>query len=278
MNTTLINGKQLSERRLNALANEIRSLDRKPGLAIILIGDNPESALYVALKDKAARSIGMQVHIYRFPTQTPEHEIIDAISFLNSDDDIDGIIVQLPLPSSISTDAIMSAVDPDKDADGFLERNRTLLLAGAPYVEPVLGRVILEIIDSVAIDLTGKSIIILSGNPIFLEPISYMLGSRGAHVHVTLPTDPHFHEQVKESDLIISALGEPGVIHRHDIKENAALIDIGITKRGGKIFGDVDPDVDGKALWRTPVPGGVGPLTVAMLLDNVVRLYKKSTA
>ncbi len=273
MKTTLINGSAISQEILGTVADRVHMLDRKPGLAIILVGTNPESTLYVKLKQQAANKVGIQTHLYSFPDNAPTEEIIAAIRFLNDDDEVDGIIVQLPLPDGQDAEKILNAVDPDKDADGFLERNRTLLLTDAPYVLPVLARVIETILDRTNLDLNDKRAAIISDNDVFATPIAHLLRARGAATDIVQPAAEQ--KGVRDADLIISASGLPLSITKEHIKEGAAIIDIGITKKGNQVYGDVDPLVDGTALWRTPVPGGVGPMTVALLLDNVVELNKK---
>lgn len=276
MKTTLIDGNAISRDILGSVAATVRTLDRKPGLAVVLVGSHPESALYVKLKQNAAHKVGIQTHIYTFPENASDDAIISAIRFLNRDDDVDGIIVQLPLPAGHDTDAILGALDPDKDADGFLERNRTLLLNDRPYVTPVLVRVIERILNDTGLNLEGKSAAIISDSAVFCEPIAHILRTRGASVSIVEPAQAQSRESLGGADLVITATGLPFSVSKDAIKPGAALIDIGISKYESTVRGDIDPQVDSVALWRTPVPGGVGPITVAMLLDNVLKLYEKS--
>jgi methylenetetrahydrofolate dehydrogenase (NADP+)/methenyltetrahydrofolate cyclohydrolase len=254
MSAQLLDGKKLAEKILLQVKDKVATMDVKPGLAAILVGDNEASKIYIKLKEKACLEAGINFCSYLFPANYKEEQIIEAIKFLNIDTDIQGILVQLPLPEGFDTDKIIQAIDPKKDIDGFQPNS--------PFTSPTaLG--ILELLKETKTDLKNKNIVILSNSPEFTEPFKKLLPNSDLSSQLS---------DIKESDVLIVALGKPHFIKPDMIKKDAVLIDVGISKVNGKTIGDIDPACDEIASWRSPVPGGVGPMTVAMLLQNLVNV------
>lgn len=274
----IINGKNLAERIKNEVAAEIFKLKGlRPNLAIILVGDREDSVLYVNLKEKEAKTVGIDTHIYRCPADVTEREIYDTIDFLNKDQAIDAILVQLPLPDGFDTDGIIRALDPAKDVDRFHPNNLKALLSGCDRndVTPPLLSVILEMLKSIDYDVKEKKVCVIANSEIFGKSVKKVLECFGGKVVVANFNDSDLMEKTTMADLLITAIGKPRFINKEMIKEKAVIIDIGIAKEGEKIYGDVDFEaVKEKADFITPVPGGVGPMTIAMLFKGTLELYK----
>ena len=250
MPAKLIDGKKLADKILEDLKFKITKLDKKPGLAVILVGNNPASEIYIKLKKEACEKVGVNFHSYLLESDTKEEKIIEVINFLNNDPDINGILVQLPLPKGFNTDKIIQAIDPQKDIDGFHPKSK--------FTSPnILG--IIELLKSTATNLDNKKITILSNSDKFIEPFKKLL-----------PKSKINSKDLK-ADILIVAKGKPNYIKPAMIKKDAILIDVGINRIKNNIIGDIDPQCDKIASWRSPVPGGVGPMTIAMLLKNLVR-------
>lgn len=253
----------------------------KPKLAIILIGENKASKIYCELKRKAGKRIGIRVTILKFEASAKEENIIKKIDFLNKDKFIDGIIVQLPLPKSFNTDKIIEAISPEKDVDGFHRINRELLKKGKnPCLFPVLPSAILIALTSANHQLKRKKIISLVNSRVFGENLRNFFKLKGIKIkNILFKRTPLFKlkSELKSADVLITVLGLPKLIKREMIKDKAILIDAGITylpKR--KVVGDVDKQsVEGKAVFLTPIIGGIGPLTVALLLRNTYLAFQK---
>jgi methylenetetrahydrofolate dehydrogenase (NADP+)/methenyltetrahydrofolate cyclohydrolase len=275
----LIDGKALAEKIKDDLIKEIIKLKgEQPNLAIIIVGERADSALYVGLKEKEGEKVGIDIHTYKCSVDTSEREIFEMIKFLNADEKIDGILVQLPLPEGFDTDGIIMAIDPSKDLDGFHPNNLERLFNSCDHEQyiPPLIKVVLEIIKSINYDLQWKKVCIIANSDVFGRSLAWVLKCKNAHTDTTNLGDPFFAEKMNVADVVISAIGKPRFIKKDMIKEGAVLIDIGITKVENKVFGDVDyEDVKEKAGYITPVPGGVGPMTIAMTFKNALELYKR---
>lgn len=275
----IINGKEIAEKIKDNIVAEVLALkERHPNLAIILVGEREDSQLYVKLKEQEAKKVGIDSHLYKCADNINEKEIIDMINFLNRDDSIDGILIQLPLPAGMNTDKIISTISPEKDVDGFHPENLKLLenVKEKESILPPLIKVVLKIIDSIPCDLRGKKVCLIVNSDIFGKPLNFALSARGAEVESIKHDDQDFRKKTSQADVLITAIGKPHFIKKSMIKEGAIIIDIGITKVGEKTLGDVDfEDVETKAGYITPVPGGVGPITIAMALENTLELYKK---
>lgn len=273
----IIDGIKISDSIKHDIRKEIVDGKLQPGLAIVLVGNDEASKIYVNLKQKACNSVGIGFHKYLFKEKESEQNIIDTINFLNHDNEIDAIIVQLPLPKKFNTQKIINCIDPKKDVDGFHPENIKKLLQGNPYIEPVMNQTIRQALAYTSEDLKNKKAIILGNSHEFIEPIEKMLENMkisSSHAHIQ---ENNWQEKIRVSDILITAVGEPFLIKSSMIKKGAIIIDVGINKVGNATVGDVDyTDVFEKCSHITPVPGGIGPITIAYLLKNTLELHKKN--
>jgi len=274
-----IDGKSLAEKVKDKIAKEVfKSLEKggeRPSLAIILVGSLSDSQLYVSLKEREARKLGIDTHRYELEETVSEAEILETVKFLNNDDSVDAILIQLPLPEHINTEKIMSALDPKKDADGFLDNHPDYVMS------PVLSAVKLMLEDT-KIDSSNLVAGALYNSEVFGQALKKLLKDYGFLKVIGITgRDADEVKKVSSSvNVLVTAIGVPLFIKDNMIKDDAVIIDIGITKVGTKVCGDVDYDsVKHKVSFISPVPGGVGPLTIAFLLKNVLEIYKnKKTA
>lgn len=282
----IIDGRALAEKIKDEVVKEIaggRKGDAllncpRPNLAIILVGEREDSKLYVGLKQKEAQKVGIDTHLYRLEENISEQELLDTINYLNNDELIDAILVQLPLPEAIDTDKIIGAIRPDKDVDGFHPANLKIINDACDHghILPPVFDAVLEMLKSIKYELAGEQVCIIANSDIFGKSLAKVLECRGAITAVVRPDDGKMANMAKIADLLITAAGKPKLINGNMIKKGAVLIDIGISKEGGKVVGDVDfGDVDDMASFVSPVPGGVGPLTIACAFRNVVALYRR---
>jgi len=274
MPAQIIDGKKIAAEIRAEIKKEITESGITPGLAVILVGADPASHLYVGLKEKAAAEVGIHFEKFLFFAAEPKEKIIAKIHELNARPDIHGILVQLPLPSGYDESEIVAAIDPQKDADGFHPKNIKKLLAGESKIVPPVITGILELIESTGAEMSNKKITILANSEILAKPLEKILESNEVNVALR-PENPATY--TKDADIVITALGRPKIITGEMIKPGAILIDVGTTRtEDGTTVGDVDFESTApQAGWITPVPGGVGPMTVAMLLRNVLDLAKK---
>lgn len=264
----ILDGKKLAEEILLQLQTKITNDGLKPGLAAILIGDNPASEIYVRLKEKAAQKIGINFHKYLSNKscyqEIDEYELKEMLQFLNQDPTTDGIVLQLPLPKRFNQTEIIKLISPKKDADGF---------NGGAIIPPTVASTI-ELLKAVNMDLSDKKTLIIAKSDIFTNGMEQWLNSelkiKNIKQETSIPTDSNTY------DIIIIALGQPLTLKKEQVKKSAIVIDIGINKLNDKTVGDVDPEVAEVAGYLSPVPGGVGPLTVACLLRNTVELHQKN--
>lgn len=269
----LLNGKKIAKQIRSEIKKQISELKVKPGLAVILIGADPASHLYVSLKEKACREVGINFEKFLFPPFSEEDEIIKKIEELNEKKDINGILVQLPLPGQ-NADKIIAAIDPNKDVDGFhpdnlhrLETNQLCLVSPV-----VLG--VMRLIRETNEPLTGKKAALIMSK-IFARPFRAVLARAGANVEIIAPEDQMLGEKTKNSDILIVAVGQPNFITGTMVKTGATVIDIGTSRLKNRVVGDVDSiSVKTNTAWLAPVPGGVGPMTVAMLLSNTIAAFR----
>jgi methylenetetrahydrofolate dehydrogenase (NADP+)/methenyltetrahydrofolate cyclohydrolase len=282
----IFDGKKAAAKILNELKADIKKTKRLLAIAVILVGDNEASKLYIELKKKAAAKVGIDVKEYIFSHQVKEEEIIAKIEELNKDKKVNGIIVQLPLPAVFNADKIIESIEPNKDVDGFHKENRRRLEKGEKCLWPVMPMAILLAIQAaLKNNFKDKKILALVNSEVFGQTLQVVLKQHGAEVEYLVRNTCIVlgaEKEVKAADVLIIVCGCPNFIKQDVIKENAVLIDCGITRfHDGKVVGDVDKEsVKNKASFLTPVPGGVGPLTVALLLGNVLLAtkiaYKKS--
>src|SRR6056297_44245 len=287
----LIDGHKIANRIKNEIVKEVikenggegdlskdkAKADKRPNLAIVLIGGREDSKLYVNLKEKEAKKVGVDTHLYKLPEDTEEEKVKEAIKYLNKDHQIDGILLQLPLPKHLDADKIVKTIDPGKDVDRFHPENLKVLeeTCDHGHVMPPLFQVVLEVLKEAKFELKNSRVCVLANSKIFGNALKAVLECKEAQVDVVGPYDEKLTEKTQKADLLISAIGQPHFIKREMIKKEAGIIDIGITKEGKYVLGDVDyEDVKGKASFLTPVPGGVGPITIAVALKNTFKLFK----
>ena len=278
----ILNGTALADKILREVRQEIVEQKLAPSLAVILVGNDPASKTYIKLKKRAAQKCGLEFYLYQIAEDASEKKITDCLNFLNNDPEINAIIVQLPLPKHLDEDKIIAQINPKKDADGFHPENLKLLLADKPYITPGLCQGIIRLIKEINEDLTNKRILVISNNKIFAQPLSYLIskelckfGKKCSSVWSS-PKDKNLKHKTTQADIIIIAIGQPKFLKSNMIKKDAIIIDVGYNQIKGRSKGDVDfTSCSKKAGWLSPVPGGVGPMTVAMLLKNTLELHNK---
>lgn len=269
----LIDGRALAARIREQLKTDLAVSGLRPKLAVLLVGDDAPSHLYVNLKEKAAREVGIETDIRRLPADATVGTIGVILDEWNRDETVDAILVQLPLPSHLDENAVVGMIDPRKDADGFHPKNVEALLVGTGTIIPPLHEGILRLIGATDAAPNGARAAIVANSDVFSKPLAYLLSRAGASVTVTKPDTPDI-DAIKGADIVVIAVGRAGFLTVGMIKPGACIIDVGTNRvADGKVVGDVDAnglsDVPG---WLSPVPGGVGPMTIAMLLKNVAHL------
>lgn len=277
--TLLLNGFELAKQCRAGLAEKIGTLSRAPKLAVILAGDNPASAVYVRNKEKAAREVGIESVVYRYDEITRE-ELLSLIQELNADDGTDGILVQLPLPEGLDENEILQAIDPAKDVDGFHPLNLGKLIIGEPAPVACTPKGCLKLIHLAKEDLTGLHAVVIGRSVIVGKPMAQLLLRENCTVTTAHSKTKDLPELCRTADIVVAAVGKPETVKADWIKEGAIVIDVGINRLpDGKLCGDVDFDACfDKCAAITPVPKGVGPMTIAMLLDNTVEAMERRTA
>ena len=283
MSAQIIDGKALALRLREGIGQEVSVLEKntgiKPGLAAVLVGEDPASAVYVRNKKIACEKAGIYPQEHLLPASTTQEALLDLIHQLNDDRKIHGILVQLPLPSHIESKAILQAVSPEKDADGFHPINVGRLVEGDPVFVPCTPKGIIHMIDSTGVDIAGKRAVVIGRSNIVGKPVAMLLLHRHATVTICHSRTKDLPSVVREADIVIAAIGKPFFVTSDMVKEGAVVIDVGINRLdNGKLAGDVDFEpVKERASWITPVPGGVGPMTIAMLLQNTLESAKRFT-
>lgn len=276
-----IDGKLISTKRKNELKIKIEQLKnegkRIPQLAVILVGDNQASQTYVRNKERACMYVGMLSQIIRLEESTSEGVLIDIIKKLNQDDTVDGILVQLPLPFHIHEDKILDLIAPAKDVDGFHPSNVAKLLLGQDGLVPCTPKGMMVLLDEINYDLTGKEVVVVGRSNIVGKPVSLLCLQRNATVTIAHSRTQDLPQVCKRADVLIAAIGKAKFFNKDYVKEGAVVLDVGINRdENNKLCGDVDyEDVKDIASYITPVPGGVGPMTIAMLMENTLDAYLK---
>ncbi len=272
MSAQVIDGKAIADKLLSGIADKIKQQTNKraPSLVVVLVGDNPASGLYVKRKATAAKKIGIDSHVQTLPENTTEEELTSLIDELNNNNEVDGILVQLPLPRHINQDNIVERINPKKDVDGFHPYNLGRLTQRRPALRPCTPYGIMLMLESIGVEVTGKHVVVVGASNIVGRPMILELLLQGATV-----TDCHrftqdLPEYVKQADILIAATGKVGLIKGEWIKPGSVVIDVGINRTdNGDIKGDVEfAEAAKRAGFITPVPGGVGPMTVAVLMHN----------
>lgn len=277
---TLIDGKATSQKIKDEIKNEVIKLKQKgitPTLAVILVGDDPASQTYVASKQKACLACQMGSVMHKLSANTTQQELISLIDVLNADDSIDGILVQLPLPKHINTNEILRKIDPKKDVDGFCAQNIGALVSGLDGFVPCTPLGIMELLKQYNINPQGLNALVIGRSNIVGKPMAALLLNAGATVTIAHSKTKNLADLSKNADLIIAAIGKANFIKPEMVKEGAIIIDVGINRlENGKLVGDCDfENLKDKCDFITPVPGGVGPMTIAMLLSNTLKSAKE---
>ena len=267
----LIDGKALAAELKDQISSEIASLPWKPRLDVVLVGENPASKVYVRMKNIACESVGIESVKHQLPEETTEEELVNLVNQLNNDDAVDGILVQLPLPKQINESKIIAAINPAKDVDGFNPVNMGLLFSGDPQFTPCTPTGVMYMLDSIGIDYTGKKAVVVGRSNIVGKPMAIMLLQKHCTVTLCHSRTKDLAEETKQADILIAAVGRPKLITTDMVKEGAVVIDVGMNRTEEGLCGDVDFDaVKEKASAISPVPKGVGPMTVAMLMRNTL--------
>jgi len=287
--TQIIDGKSISSQIRNELKEEVKRLTDKgfqPGLAVILVGENPASQVYVGSKEKSCNELGINSEAYRLEADTSEAELLSLIDKLNKKKEIDGILVQLPLPEHINEEKVLMKIDPDKDVDGFHPVNVGRMVIGNPRFLPCTPWGIQELLVRTNIDPSGKHVVVIGRSNIVGKPVACILvqKAKGANATVTIchSRTKNIEEITRQADILIAAIGQPKYVKADMVKDGAVVIDVGVNripdaskKSGTRLVGDVDFEaVKEKTSAITPVPGGVGPMTIAMLMMNTVKSAK----
>lgn len=274
----ILDGKKLSEKIKEEVKKEVEKLKKEgiiPGLAVILVGNDPASQTYVRMKKNACEKVGMYSVVHEFPESISEKELLSTIEMINNNPNIHGLLVQLPLPKHIDTTKILEAVTPEKDVDGFHPYNMGRLVEGLDSFAPCTPLGVMELFKEYNIDVKGKDVCVVGASNIVGKPMWALLVNAWATVDICHIETKDLSAHTKRADIVIVGVGKVNLITADMIKEGAIVVDIGINKVDGKIVGDVDfENVSKKASYITPVPGGVGPMTIAMLLKNTIKAAK----
>ena len=285
---TIIDGKALAKKMQGAIAAEVALLQteygRPPGLAVLMVGDNPASAAYVRNKETACKKVGIVSFGKHFPASVTQAELEQVIDQLNADDRVDGILIQLPLPENLDAIALLNRLDPAKDADGLHPHNLGKLARGEDGLRSCTPAGVMELLAETKVDLTGKNAVVIGRSILVGKPVALMLLEKNATVTIAHSRTKNLAEITRKADILIAAIGRPEMITADMVKPDAVVIDVGINRvidYAGKsrLVGDVDfAGINQIASQITPVPGGVGPMTVTMLLQNTVWSYRRKFA
>jgi len=271
----LIDGREMAKQTRIAIKKEIETLDGTPKLVVVLVGDDPASHVYVRNKEKFAGRVGMDSEVIRLPEETSEDELLSLVEKLNNDSSVNGILVQFPVPKHISSNKIMNTISPDKDVDGLNQINIGKLVAGVEGLTPCTPTGIIEMIKSTGIEISGKNAVVVGRSLLVGKPVAMMLLQENATVTLCHSRTKDLAGEIKRADIVVAAVGIPNFVRGDMIKEGAVVIDVGINQVGEKLVGDVEFETAvKKASHITPVPRGVGPMTIAMLLNNTLLAYK----
>lgn len=274
----ILDGKGLAQKIQADLLEQVQALQpklgRPPGLAVLMVGDNPASLAYVRNKERACARVGITSFGQHFPTMTSAAELEQVISKLNHNDQVDGILVQLPLPNHLDASTLLGQIHPDKDADGLHPLNMGRLLRGEPGLRSCTPAGVMRLLKEYEIEVSGKQAVIVGRSSLVGKPLAMMLLAADATVTIAHSRTPDLGAIARTADILVAAAGRPGLITADMVKPGVAVIDVGTNRVGDRLVGDVDfAAVKEVARWITPVPGGVGPMTVTMLLQNTVLSY-----
>jgi len=280
----ILNGKALSQKMQSELAQQVEAFTaqglRSPGLAVLMVGDNPASAAYVRNKERACGKLGIASFGQQFPADAAQATLAQAIADLNQDDRVDGILVQLPLPSHLDSVALLNQIHPDKDADGLHPTNLGRLVRGEPGLQSCTPAGIMRLLEEYHLPLKGKHAVVVGRSILVGKPLALMLLANDATVTIAHSQTPDLAAVCRSADILVSAVGRPELITPAYVQPGAVVVDVGINRVGeggtSKLVGDVAfAVVNDMAAWLTPVPGGVGPMTVTMLMYNTIWSYRQ---
>lgn len=285
----LIDGKRIAEEIRKSIAAEVAEIidsgGNPPHLSAVLVGNDPASESYISGKEKACKSVGFTSSVYRLPETTTQEELLEVVDFLNNDPEISGFIVQLPLPGHLDADEVLQRINPTKDVDGFHPENIGRMVTGLPGYVPATPAGIMMLLEKEGIITSGKQCVVLGRSNIVGTPMSILLSRKGVDSTVTLchSKTKNLEEICSQADILIAALGKPKFVTENMVKKGAVIIDVGIHRiedlspKGYHIVGDVDFErVASKCSYITPVPGGIGPMTIVGLLSNTMKAYRAS--
>lgn len=275
MTAKIIDGKKIAQELKEEIAREVTSLKESgivPGLAVVLVGEDPASQIYVNNKKRACEQVGIYSREYALGAQTSQQELLELISQLNEDAQIHGILVQLPLPSTIDEKVIINAIRPEKDVDAFHAENVGKIMIGEFQFLPCTPAGIMQLLEKSGVEIAGKNCVVLGRSNIVGKPMAMLLLHKNGTVTICHSKTQNLKEICRSADILVAAVGRPRFVTQDMVKDGAVVVDVGINRdENGKICGDVDFDsVKEKASMITPVPGGVGPMTIAMLLKNTI--------
>jgi methylenetetrahydrofolate dehydrogenase (NADP+)/methenyltetrahydrofolate cyclohydrolase len=280
MTAQIIDGKAVAARLRAQIAQQVAALPYRPGLTVVLVGDDPASAVYVRSKDRAAREAGIDARTIRLPADTTEAMLLAQIAELNADRTVDGILVQLPLPPHIRAQAVIDAIDPAKDVDGFHPMNAGRLASGLPGLVPCTPSGVMKLLAAAEVPLEGARAIVLGRSNIVGKPMAALLLGASATVTIAHSRTRDLPGECRRADVVVAAIGRPEMVRGDWLKPGAALIDVGINRlEDGRLVGDAAyTECAAVAGAITPVPGGVGPMTIACLLENTVTAARRRRA
>lgn len=272
----ILDGKLTASYVRKQVAEQVRKLNDKVSLALIMVGNNPASSVYVRNKQKACDEVGINVESYFLDENTSQKELLNIIEACNNNPNINGILVQLPLPSHIEEKTIVDAIDPEKDVDGLNMVNQGKLMVGEEGLVPATPLGVITLLKSNNIEIASKNVVVVGRSKLVGKPLAMLFLKENATVTIAHSKTANLKDVTKKADIVVSAVGKPKFITGDMIKREAIVVDVGINRLDGKLCGDVDFEtVSEVAGFITPVPGGVGPMTIATLLENIVKCYKR---
>ena len=276
MSAVIMDGKALAEKEKAQIREKVSKLRRQPGLAVILVGDNPASQVYVRNKERDCAQCGIMCYDYHLPQDASQEDVLDLVEKMNNYGAVDGILVQLPLPEQIDERVVLEAIAPDKDVDAFHPENVGRIMQGQAYYKPCTPAGVMEILHEYGIDPGGKHCVVVGRSNIVGKPMAMLLLHENATVTICHSRTPDLKAQCRQADILVSAVGKTGLITADMVKPGAVVIDVAMNRNeAGKLCGDVDfAAVSQVASYITPVPGGVGPMTRAMLMENTYKAAK----
>jgi methylenetetrahydrofolate dehydrogenase (NADP+) / methenyltetrahydrofolate cyclohydrolase len=274
VSATIIDGKALAEKVRGEVAAEVAELGHV-GLTTVLVGDDPASHVYINLKQKHAQGIGIQANDIRLPGDTTQDEVLALLAELNADDAVDGILVQLPLPGHLDENTVIEAISPAKDVDGIHPFNAGRLYLGRPVLVPGTPLGIMRMLEEYEIETKGARAVVIGRSNIVGKPMAHLLLQAHATVTICHSRTEDLQRHTLDADILVAAVGQLHIVGADMVKAGAAVIDVGMNRTDEGLFGDVDPDAADRAAYLTPVPGGVGPMTIAMVLKNTVTAARR---